>query len=167
MVEYYQHTNKSNQTASFGFTKFNLLNRVELYLFLMLALICTNANAGNETIVNGSFIINMGVTPQTVANGLKPYGLIYDLIKNQDVPIKWIIAPGKVKDGIDFTYNSVGYKGGTFIVPGEFRTAAVNATGKCGRSPVIVRGGRNFRSNEELNCNCSVLRIHGPVRRCF
>jgi hypothetical protein len=40
------------------------------------------ANAQTETFPTGSFIINMGATnPQTIANGLKPYGLIYDLIK--------------------------------------------------------------------------------------
>ncbi len=79
------------------------------------------------TIQPGSFIINMGVVPQTVGNGLKPYGMIYDLISNYKIPIQWIIESGKVKDGVDFTYNGVDYKGGPFIVPGEYRTTAVNA----------------------------------------
>ena len=35
-----------------------------------------------ETLSTGSYIINMGVVPQTEANGLKPYGLVYDLLKN-------------------------------------------------------------------------------------
>ena len=60
---------------------------------------------GNQTIPAGSKIIDMGVTPQTVANGLKPYGLVYDLVKNYKVPVKWIINSGKVKDGIDFSHN--------------------------------------------------------------
>jgi hypothetical protein len=68
----------------------------------------------------------MGVVPQTVGNGLKPYGMIYDLILNNKIPIQWIIESGKVKDGIDFTYNGVDYKGGPFIVPAEYITAAVN-----------------------------------------
>ena len=80
-----------------------------------------------ETMSAGSFIINMGVTPQTVANGLKPYGLIYDLISNYSVPVKWIIEPTKAKDGVDFTYNLVQYKGGPFIIPAEYITAAVAA----------------------------------------
>lgn len=81
-----------------------------------------------ETFSTGSFIINMGATnPNTINNGLKPYGLIYDLIRNYQCPIKWIISQTKLKDGVDFTYNGVGYKGGTFIIPKEFRTAAVNA----------------------------------------
>ena len=79
------------------------------------------------TLPAGTFIINMGVVPQTVGNALKPYGMIYDLISNNKIPIKWIIAPGKVKDGVDFTYNGVDYKGGPFIVPAEYRTTAVNA----------------------------------------
>ncbi|WP_367392857.1 SprB repeat-containing protein [Lewinella sp. LCG006] len=85
------------------------------------------AQTVNETISSGSFIINMGVTPQTEANGLKPYGLVYDLLENYQVPIKWVINPTKTKDGVDFTYNGLGYRGGPFIIPAEFRTTAVNA----------------------------------------
>src|SRR6186713_1274688 len=80
-----------------------------------------------ETIPTGSFIINMGVTPQTIGNGLKPYGLIYDLVKNNGVPIKWVINPAKVKDGIDFSHNGIDYRGGTFIIPAPYRTASVNS----------------------------------------
>ncbi|TAD83584.1 MAG: hypothetical protein EAY75_14655 [Bacteroidetes bacterium] len=79
-----------------------------------------------ETIASGSFIINMGQTPQTVNNGLKPYGLLYDLLKNNSVPIKWVINPAKTKDGVDFTHNGVNYAGGTFIIPAGFRTTDVN-----------------------------------------
>jgi hypothetical protein len=53
--------------------------------------------------------------------------MIYDLMKNNKVPIKWIISPAKLKDGEDFNYNGVSYKGGTFIIPAEYRNAAVNA----------------------------------------
>lgn len=86
-----------------------------------------HASAQQDTLKTGSFIINMGVTPQTIANGLKPYGLVYDLVKNYKVPVKWIINTGKTKDGIDFTHNGISYRGGTFIVPFEFRTPAVNS----------------------------------------
>jgi hypothetical protein len=37
-----------------------------------------------------------------------------------------VISQTKVKDGVDFTYNAVQYKGGTFIIPAEYRSAAVN-----------------------------------------
>ena len=30
-------------------------------------------------------------TAQTINNGLKPYGMIYDLIVNYKIPIKWVI----------------------------------------------------------------------------
>lgn len=81
----------------------------------------------NETLSAGSFIIDVGITPQTVANGLKPYGLIYDLISNYNVPVKWVIEPSKLKDGIDFTYNSYDYKGGPFIIPAEYINAGVDS----------------------------------------
>lgn len=81
----------------------------------------------NETFSTGSYIVNMGVSPQTAANSLKPYGLLYDLLKNYQVPIKWVINPSKVKDGTDFTHNSISYRGGPFIIPAEYRNAAVNA----------------------------------------
>jgi hypothetical protein len=84
-------------------------------------------NAQTEILSTGSFIINMGATnPNTIANGLRPYGLIYDLMKNYNVPVKWVISQTKAKDGVDFTYNGVQYSGGTFIVPAGFRSAAVN-----------------------------------------
>ena len=57
----------------------------------------------------------MGVVPQTVGYGLKPNGLIYDLLKNYKVPVSWVNSPTKSQDGIDFTYNGTAYKCGTFI----------------------------------------------------
>lgn len=81
----------------------------------------------DETLSSGSFIINMGVTPQTFANGLKPYGMVYDLIYNYNVPVKWIINSTKSKDGADFTYSGTDYKGGPFIVRAEDITTTVSA----------------------------------------
>ena len=84
------------------------------------------AQATNETLDPGAFIINMGITPQTIENGLVPYGLVYDMLENYQVPIKWVINQTKVKDGIDFSHNGIDYRGGTFIIPAEFRTTDVN-----------------------------------------
>lgn len=98
-----------------------------VFTTLVLVFFVFNGFSQTTTIQPGSFIINMGVVPQTVANALKPYGMIYDLISNNKIPIQWIIESSKVKDGIDFTYNGVDYKGGPFVVPAEYRTAAVNA----------------------------------------
>lgn len=87
-----------------------------------------SVKAQTETLSTGSFIINMGATnPNTIANGIKPYGMVYDLVRNYNVPVKWVISQTKVKDGVDFTYNAVQYKGGTFIIPAEFRSPVVNA----------------------------------------
>ncbi|MBU3675802.1 MAG: tandem-95 repeat protein, partial [Chitinophagaceae bacterium] len=83
--------------------------------------------AETKTFKSGSFIINMGVVPQTVANGLRPYGMIYNLLRAQNVPVYWVINQNKIKDGTDFTYNGVAYKGGTFIIDVQNRTSAVDA----------------------------------------
>lgn len=83
------------------------------------------ASTTTENFNPGSFIVNMGITPQTNNNALKPYGLVYDLVKNYGVPVKWIINPAKVKDGTDFTYNSVNYKGSAFVIPAEFISSVI------------------------------------------
>lgn len=80
-----------------------------------------------EVISAGSYIIDMGVSPQTIGNGLKPYGMLYDLIKNYQVEVVWVINPNKVKDGVDFRYNGMDLRGGPFIIPSEYRSAPVNA----------------------------------------
>lgn len=94
--------------------------------FICCLLLINDVKAQTTTIPTGSYIINMGITPQTVGNGLKPYGMIYDLIKNYGATVIWSIEPTKAKDGIDFTHNGIHYKGGTFIIPAQFRTPAVN-----------------------------------------
>jgi hypothetical protein len=86
-----------------------------------------STKAGTETLNAGAFIINMGVSPQTFSNGLVPYGMVYDLMINYQVPIKWVIEPAKSKDGTDFTYNGTAYKGGPFIIPVEYITATVSS----------------------------------------
>ncbi len=88
----------------------------------------TSINAQTTTIPSGSFIVDMGVIPQTVGNGLKPYGLVYSLITNFKIPIKWVIEPGKVYNDADLTYNGKDYKGGPFIVFAEYRSQGVNDT---------------------------------------
>lgn len=97
-----------------------------LYFSLIFLFLSNSAKADNEVIPAGSFIVDMGVVPQTVGNALKPYGLVYDLIRNYGVPVKWIVNPDKTKDGVDFVYNGREFRGGPFIIPAPFRTAAVN-----------------------------------------
>lgn len=98
-----------------------------IWLMLFLSWSFSLIGQTSETIASGAYIIDMGVTPQTVNNGLKPYGMLYDLLNNYKVPIKWVINQSKVKDGIDFSHNGKDYRGGPFIIPAEYRTAAVNS----------------------------------------
>jgi len=102
----------------------NILIISFLFVFILRPQFCI---AQTETFDAGAYIINMGITPQTEKNALKPYGMIYDLIKNHKVMVKWCINPNKSKDGIDFSHNGVNYKGGPFIIPAEYRSAAVNS----------------------------------------
>ena len=73
------------------------------------------------TFAPGAYIIDMGSFPYTYNTGLKPYGLVYDLVINKQVPVSWAISPTKTKDGIDFTVPSGtgagSYRGGSFISP--------------------------------------------------
>lgn len=98
-----------------------------LGLYSLLLVISQPIKAAIETFPAGSFILNMGVVPQTYGNGIKPFGMIHDLTKNYRVQFRWVVGQAKLKDGIDFSYNGVDYKGGTFIIHAKYRSAAVNA----------------------------------------
>ncbi|MEN6549682.1 MAG: hypothetical protein ABFE07_26850, partial [Armatimonadia bacterium] len=78
------------------------------------------ASAALTTFPAGAYIINMGVVPQTVSNGLRPYGLVYDIVTNSRIPLYWSINPAKSKDGVDFVADGISFSGGSFIVPAEF-----------------------------------------------
>lgn len=127
---------KHNQTMSIACSRFEKYCQTSkrfslLILFLFLALlIVPQAKAQNPTITfaSGSYIIDMGQANQTFANGLKPYGLVYDLILNHSVPVSWSINSSKVKDGTDFTVNGKDYKGGPFIIASEYITSDVLRT---------------------------------------
>lgn len=103
----------------------NLFYRL-LCLFILTISLSRTSFAAIETIPSGAFIINMGVSPQTYGNGIKPWGMLYDLIKNYKVQVKWIINPSKVKDGVDFVYNGTNYSGGSFIIPKTYRIGGVD-----------------------------------------
>jgi hypothetical protein len=80
------------------------------------------------TFQRGSCIIDMGVVPQTYNNGLKPYGLVYQLLNVNKIPVYWAISQSKSFgtnplnkiDDADFTVDGVTYKGGAFIIPASF-----------------------------------------------
>ncbi len=79
----------------------------------------------NETFAQGAYIINMSDASPNYDNGLKPYGLIYQLLVNHNVPVKWAINQTKGKDGIDFSIGTDNYRGGSFIIPAEYVNSSV------------------------------------------
>lgn len=116
-------------TANCGNILWHSIKSFLICAFSLMALFFTTTiYAQTETIRTGSFIINMGNTNTASANDdLKPYGMLMDLMLNYHVPIKWVINQSKLKDGTDFVHNGVSYKGGTFIIPREYRTDPVDA----------------------------------------
>lgn len=126
-MEYFYNKHTSKDLALIALVKRPRPSMAICLLACLWAIPVIHAIGQTETMASGSFIVNMGISPQSSANALKPYGLIYDLTKNYQVPVKWSIDPAKAKDGGDFIYNGVTYRGGTFIIPAEFRTAAVNS----------------------------------------
>jgi hypothetical protein len=95
--------------------------------------------SGLTSFAPGADIIDMGQPTQTVANALKPYGLVYDLVTNFKVPVDWAINPAKttfrLNPGdpipVDFTATittgAKSYSGGSFIIDAGFLTPAVIA----------------------------------------
>lgn len=97
---------------------FAIVTSFSWFLYLQLGT-STKVNGATETVPTGSFIINMGSASPSIESGLKPYGMIYEMITVHQIPVKWCINTSKVKDGTDFTYNSINYKGGSFVIPGD------------------------------------------------
>lgn len=120
----------SNSVISSGRKRHFFLNKSGPLLLLAACLFMTARSQAQTptpvTFPTGSFIINMGVftgnRAADIKTQLKPYGLIYDLIKNHNVPIYWVISPTKSKDGADFFYDGTEYKGGTFIIHKDYIT---------------------------------------------
>ncbi len=115
---------------SHGNSTENQPDRPSFRLLVMILIFLVSNTQGSQaqtTIFSaGSLIIDMGIVPQTVANALKPYGLVYQLIKDNAIPVNWVINTTKVKDGVDFNYNGYDFRGGPFIINAEYRTPEVN-----------------------------------------
>lgn len=96
--------------------------REKKYILFLLFLLSYGLSQAQQTrtIQPGSVIINMRVTPQTYGNGLKPYGLVYNLLDIQKVPVLWSINPNKAKDGIDFSVSGNDFRGGTFVIEKQY-----------------------------------------------
>jgi uncharacterized repeat protein (TIGR01451 family) len=93
-----------------------------------------------ETLVAGAYIIDMGQATQTVANGLKPYGLVYELVVQKAIPVKWAIDPNKAREGVDFSANGKSYRGGSFIIPAEYATEASSSIAGWKAQGVVIDG---------------------------
>lgn len=78
-----------------------------------------------EVIPVGSYIINMGVRPQTAENALLPYGLVRDLLNTSKIHVIWSINSSKSKDGVDFVHESKSFRGAPFIIKKEYLSASV------------------------------------------
>ncbi len=94
----------------------------------------------------GSCIIDMGVKPQTYNNGLKPYGLLYQLVNVYRVPVYWAIKPDKAfsapwpkSDPVDFTLDGRAYSGGAFIIPANFLSQVQSVINNWAAQGVVVR----------------------------
>jgi hypothetical protein len=98
------------------------------------------ALAASENILAGAYAIDMGQPTQTVANGLKPYGLVYELVVKKAIPVKWAIDPNKTREGVDFTANGKPYKGGSFIITAEYATDAASTITAWKALGVVVDG---------------------------
>jgi len=104
-------------------------SQVFLSLTVMFFLVLTGVSSSGQnpmkTFTAGTYIIDMGQATQTIANGLKPYGLVYQMIVVQGVPVYWAINSSKVKDGVDFSADGKSYSGGSFILSSERITAPI------------------------------------------
>jgi uncharacterized repeat protein (TIGR01451 family) len=98
------------------------------------------ALAASEPILDGAYVIDMGQSTQTVANSLKPYGLVYELVVKKAIPVKWAIDPNKNREGVDFTANGKPYKGGSFIISPEYAADAASTIAVWKAQGVVVDG---------------------------
>lgn len=105
------------------------LQKLRLLVFLIAVDFIFSSSAfsqsQSEVIAKNSYAINLGIVPQTQANALKPYGLIYELLSEYPVVVKWVIAPEKQKDGVDFRIGEQSFKSGSFVIPVSYLTEEV------------------------------------------
>lgn len=100
--------------------KISILYHHKSFLLLLFFTFSSLLNAQTKIIQSGSVIIDMGIIPQTYGNALKPYGLVYNFLTVQKVPVIWSINPTKIRDGIDFTVDGIDFRGGPFIIERQF-----------------------------------------------
>lgn len=99
--------------------------RLVFFYGLLLIGLYSFGQSKEQLIAPGAYVINMGISPQTAKNTLQAYGLLYELLKNEGVEVKWIINSEKEKDGIDFTYKETAFRGSAFVIPVSYLTEEV------------------------------------------
>ena len=106
-------------------------HRFIAFFMCIYATISAFGQTTSQDFTAGACIIDLGVQPQTTNNGLRPYGLVYELVKNKQIPVYWVINPDKTfvtptakTDQADFTVAGKTYYGGAFVIPSEFMPSA-------------------------------------------
>ncbi len=143
--------------------------------FVLLFNFSNNVKAQNELpsptsnimlIKNGSLVIAMDNTTQSVPGyfNLKAYGLVNKLLQS-NIPVKWAIAAGKIKDGIDFsataqrefpsviaasTYN---FKAGPFIIDSVNAQSARTIISAWGSNVAVYRLTQNVNVDIRYTLN--------------
>ncbi len=106
-----------------------------------------------ELIPAGSLVIPMDSAKQNLggsAFNLKAYGLMTQILW-AEIPVKWVIRAGKLKDGVDFTaqvsrvlpssgsVQTLSFSGGPFVVHRDFVPAALPLIAPFGGSVAVYR----------------------------
>ncbi|HEV3470651.1 MAG TPA: right-handed parallel beta-helix repeat-containing protein [Pyrinomonadaceae bacterium] len=136
-----------------------------------------NSGAGAlEVIPAGSLVIPMDNTQQasgTVFN-LKAYGAV-EAILWAGIPVKWVIAPGKAKDGLDFTATasrvyptaqgaaSRNFSGGPFVVHRDFAVPAKAAVSAF----ATANGVTVYETTADVTANVRHTITHRPKVAVF
>ncbi|SDR65670.1 OmpA family protein [Gramella sp. MAR_2010_147] len=106
----------------------NLRDLVFLFAVNFIFSLSLFSQSKTEIIASGSYAVNLGITPQTRSNALKPYGFVYELLTRYPVEIKWVINSEKGKDGIDFRLKDEDFRAGSFVIPVSYLTEDVKNT---------------------------------------
>ena len=84
----------------------------------------SGGNGGNGTASDaaaGAYIVDLGSATPTANNSLRPYGLLYNLVTSQKIPVIWAFKPTKTsRSEVDFTVDGKSYSTGAFIIPASF-----------------------------------------------
>ena len=125
-----------------------------LLSIMLFAAVFNTANS-QTTIPAGAFIVDMCAVPQTVANELKPYSRLCELLPNK-VPVMWCTNPLKSKEGADFANSGKFFNGSHFIIkskvlyPGsycDYRHLAESGYGRLYGEKTVVHFSKFYQTS--------------------